>query len=229
MMTGGQRLGFGVYSATEAARLVGLHPDRVRRWVQGYEYLYAGERKRATPVVIREDRRDLTFADLVEVLFVRAFLEHGVTMPVIRKASTAAKELFGVSRPFSLKRFETDGRSIFARIGSDSHEDVVLDLAKRQHVFARVIQPYMKQLDYENDVAARWWPLGKQEPIVVDPKRAFGAPITAHEGIPTHVLYNAVQAGQSEQQVANWFEVSLDAVQAAVRFEANKGSKRLAA
>ena len=35
-------LGVGIYTVTDAAQLLGIHKDRVRRWVRGYRYYPLG-------------------------------------------------------------------------------------------------------------------------------------------------------------------------------------------
>jgi hypothetical protein len=39
----------------------------------------------------------------------------------------------------------------------------------------------------------RWWPLGKQRSVVLDPQRSFGAPIASGSGIPTATLVLAAE------------------------------------
>ena len=66
---------------------------------------------------------------------------------------------------------------------------------------------------------ARWWPLGKDRSIVIDPHRGFGAPIVAKAGIPTKILNSAMSAEKSYEFVANWYGISIEEVRDAVQFE----------
>jgi uncharacterized protein (DUF433 family)/DNA-binding transcriptional MerR regulator len=221
----------GLYSVSQAARLTELNPSRLRRWVLGYRWGEGGE---SPPLVVRDATGDdLTFADLIEVLFVRAFLDQGCSMRTIRRAADVARELFNHPRPFSLKKLETDGYRIFTRISPDAaseDKEALLELAKNQHVFAQVVRPHIRKLDYEDDIAARWWPMGHGQPIVVDPKRQFGQPIVAKAAVPTRVLYGAASAGESVPDIANWYSVTVPEVEAALRFEAHlQGPQRRAA
>jgi uncharacterized protein (DUF433 family) len=57
-------------------------------------------------------------------------------------------------------------------------------------------------LDYsEYDELLRWFPLGKNRRVVVDPGRSFGRPISL-EGVPTAVLASALKAEKSAEDVA---------------------------
>lgn len=220
----------GVYSSSEVARLSGLTPSRVHRWLAGYSFQdRKGVTHRSAPIVQREAGATdaaASFSDLVEILFVRAFLKHGVTMPKLRKAAQEAKALFSSPYPFSVRRFDTDGRTIFAQLDRlSTGRAFTLDLARSQVAFDIIVRPYFKQLDYEDDIVARWWPLGRKGRVVVDPRRSFGQPIDAESGIPTRVLYRSVLAGQTQTEVANWFEVPRRAVHDAVKFEKTRSEK----
>ena len=109
----------------------------------------------------------------------KAFLDHGVSIYAIRRAAETAAQIFSVKHPFCVKRFETDGRSVIARIVDEVGEERMLDLIRRQHVFTQLFNPRLRRLDYDlgSGNASRWWPLGKEKPVVLDPGRALGAAI----------------------------------------------------
>ena len=90
----------------------------------------------------------------------------------------------------------------------------------RSVVFPEVVSQYLKQLDYDvAGEATRWWPLGKLEPVVVDPGLSFGAPVTTDGKVPTRSIFGALTAGETEQSVAKWYGISIDEVRAAEKFE----------
>jgi uncharacterized protein (DUF433 family) len=219
-------LGRGVYTGRQAARLSKLRTERINRWLRGYSYTTGSGTKSSSPPIFAADRPidgplALSFLDLVEILFVRAFLDLGVTMPTIRCAAVEGARIFQVKHPFCLKRFETDGRDIFANVAKDIGDEAIVNLVSSQTVFPRVIRPLFKQIEYDvvSEMAAVWWPCGRDVPIVLDPTRAFGTPIVEKRGVPTHVLAGPVEAGDSPELVARWFEVPVEDVRAAVEFE----------
>jgi uncharacterized protein (DUF433 family) len=224
--TASSGLGRGVYTGRQAARLSKLRTERITRWVRGYTYKIGTGTKSSSPPIFAADRSTdgplaLSFLDLVEILFVRAFLEQGVSMPTIRRAALEGARIFNVTHPFCLKRFETDGRGIFANIAKDAGDEAIVNLLNSQTVFPKVIRPLFKQIEYDvvSEMAAAWWPRGRDVPVVLDPTRAFGTPIVEDRGVPTHVLAGPVEAGDSPALVAKWFEVPIGDVRAAVEFE----------
>jgi uncharacterized protein (DUF433 family) len=218
----------GVYSLPEAARLVRKPKDWVGRTVKGYAFSGRKGKRSSSPPLFRGQFEavdgiiNLSFRDLIELVFVRDFLDHGVSWPVIRRAAEVAAEWFKeTDHPFCVKQFSTDGSRIFARAESEAGGDAhMIDLAQRQHVFAEITTPFIKQLEYSaTGGLLRWYPMGKEQPVVLDPRLSFGAPIIRGHGVPTSALYAALQTGESENSIAEWYELPQDAVHAALEYE----------
>lgn len=228
-------LGIGLYTVPEAARLTSIPQARLRRWLRGYTY-GSGESTAVSEPVWRRQLPEidgtlgLGFLDLMEARFIDAFRKADVPWRVIRLCAERARELCGTDHPFATQRFRTDGRTIFAEIAGKAGEAQLLDLAKSQLAFARIIGPSLYAgIDFsDRDTPTRWWPAGRQTPIVLDPARSFGQPIVSTRGVPTAVLADAVAAEGSVAKVARLYRVAPQSVHAAVRFE-QRGSERLAA
>jgi len=221
-------LGVGVYTVPEAARLTGVSAPRIRRWLTGYTFKSRSATRSSAPVWGRQigsskDELVLSFRDLLEVRFVDAFRRHGVSWKTIRLAAERAAEIVEDSHPFSTKRFKTDGRSIFADIAQETREESLLDLAKSQYELKSIVDPFLfAGLEFSelHGVPVRWWPLGRDRRVVLDPERSFGQPIVTPESVPTAILAQAVKAEDgSLEAVARWYLVDSKAVKDAVEFE----------
>lgn len=219
-------IGRGLYSLGEAERLTGISRRRIRRWTQGSRYRDAKGVHRSPPIIASAvsdavGRAALDFGDLLEVRFLEAFHEHGVSWWSIRTAALNARELLGRHRPFSSRIFKTDGRTILAELVQQSGDRVLLDLVRNQFEFERIISPLLYAgIEFnESDEPATWSPLGEQLHVVLDPRRSFGAPIVRESGVPTQVLAHAVRAEGSADIVAAYFEIATASVYDAVEFE----------
>lgn len=222
-------LGAGVYATGEVAKLAHIAPDRLRRWIYGYGYHPHGkEPRRSKPLVQRPADRTLTFLDLVEVCFVKAFLDHGVTMPFVRTVQIEAAREFATSHPFCSKRFETDGRTIVERHRDEAGIERLLDLKRRQFLSPAVFNPLLKSIDYNSvtEEAQRWWPMGRGRLVVIDPAHSFGAATVSKSKVPTRALFGAHLAGENPEDIAEWFAVGVDEVRAAIEFEASLLERR---
>ncbi len=209
------RLGVGLYSISDAARIIGAKPALIRRWAHSSEGLIPRE--------LGAGEGLLTFAELMELHFIKMFRDEGVSLDMIRIASRKAAARYHSDCPFSVKRFDTDGIAIFATLQQESTgKEMLEDIARGQYVFEKIMRPFFRKLEYGKGFdLVRFWPLSKTGRIVLDPARKFGKPIDAETGVPTHVIANALKAGggQSPAVVARWLGVPLAAVKKAAEFE----------
>ena len=223
-------LGIGLYTVPEASLLTGISQGRLRRWLHGYTYCGGESQTISAPVWPRQlpqvdGMLSLGFLDLMEARFVDAFRAASVPWRVIRLCAERAREVTGRDHPVSSRRFRTDGCTIFAEVVDQAGEKQLLDLGKNQLAFARVIGPGLYAgIEFSvDDMPTRWWPMGANQEIVIDPARSFGQPIVSDGGVPTTVLADAVAAEGTIAKVASLFRLPQHSVRAALRFE-----KRLA-
>lgn len=214
----------GIYTVPEAHKLTGVSRERIRRWLKGYRSNLRKKRysplwKAQLPPI--DNKVALGFLDLIEVKFVGAFLDNGVSWPMIHKVREKARELYpDVTHPFCTKKFVTDGRQVFIDVHKETGESSLLEIANDQHVFAEITKPFLKQLDFRNGtILERWWPLGKNGHVVLDPRKNFGQPTISRDGVATQVLAESFRANGSIEEVARWYEISPKAVQEAVHYE----------
>lgn len=217
----------GLYTFQEASRLTNASPQELRRWLNGYSHKVAvtGARVNSAPLwkteLAEAEVEGISFHDLLEVRFVQAFRKHGVSLQTIRVASGHAREIFNHPYPFTCKRFQTDGRTIFASAMEETGDEQLLDLVKKQFAFTKIIEPSLyRGIEFGNDdLASHWYPLPRSKAVVLDPTIAFGKPIVTNGSIRTSILYDAFKAEENKQYVAKLYEVPVSAVEAAIRFE----------
>jgi uncharacterized protein (DUF433 family)/GNAT superfamily N-acetyltransferase len=212
--------GIGLYTLQQASRLSGAKASEVSRWLFGYK---AGEGKQFPPLwqpQVRDvEEKVIGFQDLMELRIVKAFSGHGVPTQLIRMALRHAKEIFGSEYPFTSNRFLTDGRTIFYET-LEQGRDELTDLVRRQLVFESIIRPQLYEgIEFSSQGAAvRWFPR-KGKTIMLDPDVSFGRPVLSAFGIPTEVIAQAMKAERNVRAVAAQFEIPVDKVRAAVKFE----------
>lgn len=224
----------GVYTAPEAARLVNLavgtssgpngkrvESRHLRRWLLGYHH--SGGSGFSEPlwkpeIATNKKTLLLSFRDLLELMFVAAFRRRGVSMQTIRRLITKAVALVNDPYPLSSPGFRTDGKRILADALDLREHRLVFDLDSGQQLLDIVFERLARGIEYEDLTRVRWWPLGEDRQVLLDPRRRFGRPIVP-EGVPTATLADAYAAEGSAETVASWYEVSERSVEDAVEYE----------
>lgn len=209
-------VGLGVYSPSEASRLVGVPVQSIRNWMLGRDDrapLWESQHTAWSETLI------LGFRDMMEARIVHALRKHQFSLQELRGTMDYARMQVGDSRPFSTRDFKVAGKDIFLNL-----PDGILTVSRKnrgQSVFKEAILPILKSVEYGEKAAKFFWPQPRKRTIVLDPEIAFGKPILVESGIPTGTIAGSVIAEGSEKLTAKYFEIPVSQVRDAVKFEAN--------
>jgi uncharacterized protein (DUF433 family) len=219
-------LGKGVYPITTAAKILKMDQGTLRRWIKGYTYYKNMECHSKKPLLNTEFAYDpndviISFLDLTELLFINKFIKYGISVQKIRKAAITASNLLNTSHPFAIKKMFTDGKSIFVKIAQKDNDSSLLDLLTKQYQFEKISEPLLYEcMDFnKNDYAEKWWPLGKNKDIVLDPARNMGQPILNKFNVKTELIYDLFNTNHSIEEISDWYELDKNSINAAISYE----------
>ena len=222
-MAGPNLLQTGIYTATEAAALLGVPSQKIRAWVQGWP-------ARDAPPMLDNDlgyvdgRLAFSFANLMELRFIAFFSANDVSVRQIRAVMNEVRIAINRPHPFATNIvFKTDGSKIVAEIIRKNGATHLYDLRTRNYEIGGVVYKSLKDgvvYDPQGDAIA-WFPRRKMAPnVIIHPKLAFGRPVMRGSGIPTEAIAGAAEAEGSVESAALLFDISKKRVEEAVAFEA---------
>src|SRR5687768_12854909 len=120
-------LGVGLYSAPEAARIIGVAASKVEHWLRDGQLLHR---------YFSTSEETITFVELMQLQFIHLFHAAGVSLKTIRTVASLASDRFESDHPFSVKRFDTEVRTVFDELTkANDDEQPAVDLQKAQTVF----------------------------------------------------------------------------------------------
>jgi uncharacterized protein (DUF433 family) len=208
-----------LYSFAEADRLAGVTRGTSSRWLKGYRYWYTEEERRVMPPITpgNEPQGAVSFIDLVEVITAGKLRQKGFSLRRIRQINEYCQLALNTDRPLVTETFKTSGRDVFVKASNGFLLDVLHQSGTQ--AWDEVLDPFLDTLDYEGEIARRWWPRGKDEPIVVDPDYGFGLPVVWRSGVRTEIIAERFRAGDTREEIAYDFGISPAEVEAALRYE----------
>lgn len=208
-----------LYSANEAARLLQIHPETLRRWLEGSER--AGV---YYPPVIREEPIGsdvVTWGEFVEAGFLRGYRNRSVSLQKMRPFIEKARAEFEVPYPLAAIKPKIDNKKLVYSLQKDSGLDpklYLVDAEDDQIRWAAPVEEFLEKVEFNPaGIVSRFFPMGTKVPIVIDPEVSFGVPQI--RGIRTELVAESVDAGEPIDMAARSWDLQSDEVEAALSWE----------
>lgn len=209
-------LGLGAFSVPDIALILRLRQHKVRRmlnqvWDERLGKALFGD----TFSITIGDQKFVNFHVLIELFVYFELREIGASAQRIIKARNAMRRDLGTEHPFATAKLLSHGGKIWYEYLGD-----VIDAdGTRQTNFVDMVRDYAKNIDFNADkIAERYWPMGRQHMVVVDPLHQFGMPTIVGTNINTHTLRSMFRSGETPEVLAGLFGIPLNAVQDALEF-----------
>jgi uncharacterized protein (DUF433 family) len=208
-----------VYSVSEAARLLQVHSVTLRRWLDGSER--AGVRY---PPVIREESSGsdvVTWGEFVEAGFLREYRERHISLQKMRPFIEKARAEFEVPYPLAAIKPKIDNKKLVYTLQKESGLDpklYLVDADDDQIRWAEPVRDFLEKVEFNPaGIVSRFFPLGTEVPVVIDPEVSFGVPQI--RGIRTELVAESVNAGEPIDMAARSWDLKEDEVEAALTWE----------
>ena len=201
-----------LYTAPEAAHLACVSSATVRNWLYGTEDRESLFRASRAPMV--------SFLQLIEIVVAANFRKsERVSLARLRKAYMNAKEDLRLEYPFAYEQLEVVGGHI-VRILHDRETTASYQAmdAPSQWTLPGLVAGVRRQIRYERELAAQWYPVGDGVPIVIDPRVTSGLPTILGRGVTVQIIRKRFLAGQDMDFIAQDFELDKNVVEDAVRY-----------
>jgi uncharacterized protein (DUF433 family) len=213
------------YSVAEVAGYLFLPVATLRSWVAGRNYPTASGTKRFRPIIRTAPGRPvlLSFRNIVEAHVLSAIRrEHGVELREVRNALDYVSREYELAHPLADHEFQTDGIHLFVeRYGRLVNASVEGQMAMRE-----LLEAHLRRVDRNpTGVPVRLYPftrsraIDEPRPIAIDPTIAFGRPVLSGTGIPTEVVADRFNAGETIDELAADYGRARGEIEEAIRFE----------
>lgn len=208
-----------MYSLNEAAHLAGVSTATVRNWLFGYT---ADERQVSPLFKAPPDQTTFcSFLQLIEIIVAGKFrkAEH-TSFQTVKRAYENARKEWGLEYPFAHLRLKSLGGHIVSLLSGKPSLQAVDEL--KQWTIPGLVLETIEQIEYELELASKWYPIGKKIPIVIDPRISAGLPVVEGRGVTVQTIEKRFSiARQSIQFIAKDFELKEPIVEEVVRYSRN--------
>ena len=210
-------------SVREAARQLRIPPTTLIHWLEG------GERQgRWYEPVLRVEptgSRDVTWGEMVEARYLRAYRQKNVPMQQLRPFISRLRDEFAVPYPLAhFKPFIGEGRRLLLEVQESVNLPGALRLVYEAKTGQLILDPrvtgFLDRVEFAEGgqrEAERMYPAGRESPVVMDPRIASASP-SVH-GVRTEILGELANADVPVEIIAADFNLPVSLVRSAVAYE----------
>ena len=209
-----------MYSFSEAAHLANVSTTTVKNWLFGY----TAKGRDVPPLFSPSDGAMVSFLQMIEIMVAGRFRKSAlggksVSFRAVRDAYVNAQETWGIEFPFAHMRLEALGGHVVhllrEEVSANSYQ--ALDTPE-QWTLPGLLRETIDQIDYHQELASRWFPIGRSVPIVVDPRLSTGLPVVEGRGVTVQAIRNRFKAGLRIEFIARDFEMEPHLVETALQY-----------
>jgi uncharacterized protein (DUF433 family) len=212
-----------VYTVSQSAKLADVHPVTVRRWLYGSNNastkmrpVFSGKDTK------KEDKAEVSFLQLAEIVVVSRFRQRKVKLQTLRAAHEYARNELELDYPFAWLHLKTDGVNVFSEFERSHPDASLLTLNKKgQLTLPGNVLKALELFDYEEEFAARWYPVGKNVPIVIDPRYGAGLPTIPKRRLTIAAIYNRWKSGESIRFISSDYALPQNVVETSLQYAEN--------
>lgn len=212
-----------IYTVADAARYLRIPVATLQTWLTGRNNRTKNGKKEFSPLIQRPDpqQSQLSFTNLVEAHILRVIrTDHKIPFDKVHIALDYISEQFQTPHPLIQKQFQTDGTELFI----DQIDHLINVSRSGQLAIREVLKQLLTRIEWnEANIAARLFPFTETflDPkiLAIDPKISFGKPTIAGTGIPTRIITELYDAGDSIQDIAIDYDCTEAQIQQAILFE----------
>lgn len=208
-----------LYSYAEAARLLRVPTETLRRWLEG-----ATRAGVVYPPVIREyptGSEAVTWGEFVEAGFLRGYRSKRISLQKMRPFIEKARAQFDAPYPLAHFKPLIDHQRLVYDLQREAELAPALYLVNAeddQMLWAEPVREFLERVEFDPiGSVCRFFPFGLQTPVVIDPEVSFGIPQI--KGIRTELVAESVAAGESEDDAAQSWGLGRKEVEAALEWE----------
>lgn len=208
------KLGSGIFSASDAAKILNISPQKARYWFNYYlkqkhfqsEYRYYFTFDKTVAV---------NFLTLMEMYVFYSLKERNISIRTIINAHKYLSSFLNTPYPFAHKSLYTDGGNLLI----DHNSDFFSTDGKEQYKLRLELDKFFQKISFSPDGNAQsFHPLGLNNSVVVDPNHQFGTPTIKGTNIKVKTIIDLYNAGEKKKTIAELYHISLKQINDVIRY-----------
>jgi len=216
------RIGEGVFTVTDVSNILNISKRRSRHLVESFLRNDLNTAMNFVYNIGSELGVFINFKSLIQIMVFHELREKGHSKKTILNAFLAMVDLFGTKYPFAdrIDKILSSGSEIMLDLGGDQ---IVKADSTFQYAMKEILKDLVVKIDFDEEgKALRFYPLGLDYSIVIDPEIQFGSPTIKGTRVEIDNLVNFIESGDSIELVSDTFNITKKQVQDALAYHNNR-------
>ena len=212
-----QQLGSGIYTIPDISKILAIPQAKVRRYLNEYWDERLGKKLFNETYSWSTDNKikAVNFYTLIELYTCFHLQELGVKPREILKSRMAMVKDLKIPYPFASDKLLSDGKKIWYEF----KDSIVKADGSKQSDFVEFIREFANKIEFNsNKIAEKFWPVGRQSDVVVNPHNQFGQPILNGTNINAEVIFSMYESGEQIDTIGILYDLTKKQVNDAISF-----------
>lgn len=208
------KIGEGIFLVRDIAKILNLPTSKIRRWLNEfwnkrfsnstYNYSFGDKGNEA-----------VNFYTLIEFITFSALRNNNISAQHIQKFHQYLTTKLKTPFPFATTKISTDQVSVYY----ETFNEYVKYDGKNQISLKKILEPFLLKIDFnQENIAERYFPLGKDHSIVIDPKHQFGQPTIFGTNIKVDTIYSLYKAEESKKTISFLYNLTFSQIDDVIAF-----------
>jgi len=211
-----QGIGKGLYTIPEVSMILQLPQAKVHRWLKDY---YDGQLVQSLKSAYSwrvKDHKMVNFLTMIEFYVFYKLREQHISPAKILAAHAHLSSFLKTAYPFASHELLINGKSIIYQ----QTDDIWVEADRsNQIVFYDMLNAFSVKIDFSATcLAERFWPLGRNRAVVVDPHHQFGQPVLNGTNINTTTIFEMYESGEKISTIGLLYDLSEKQIRDAIEF-----------
>lgn len=212
------RIGEGIYTARDVSNILKISKRSATYILNSYirddlaktmQFVYNFEPEKGVFI---------NFKSLIQIMVFTRLREKGYKKKQILGSFKTMANHFNTNYPFAdkINNIITAGSDIMF---NNEDGDLVKADSSLQYAMREILQDLITKIEFSKDgYALRFYPLGINKSIVVDPEIQFGSPVIKGTRINTSIIYQLYNSGEEIETISSMYDLTNQEIKDAIEF-----------
>lgn len=212
-------IGLGIFTVPDISSILNLKYSKVHSLLNEYwDKRFASQYGEKYSWKVHKSKA-VSFHTLVEFYIFFQLKEVGVPTQKILDAHSELSKRFETAFPFAISNIINKMNCVGKRIVFEVSENEIINLDSTKQLNLKFIKLFAHKLDFDkNNLANKFYPLGKTNSVIVDPEHQFGQPVIKNTNIYPQTIYNLYKSKESKKFIAESYEITVKQVNDAIEY-----------